>query len=394
MGPIPYGISNFVFLRELRINSFQGISNIEEISRLVGLVDLNLASNKLTQLPESFEKLINLKRLDIQYNQFLNLPSCLNNIERIRIEHEFKGLYTDISYQSLHPVENNFKKFHIGTTEELKSKLTNLLLKHNLIGAQEIIVSEALLAICFELTEKDPSNVVGNTRFGGSPDVPLSFEHPKTEERFWTFVAQINLQELAPHQGFLPRTGMFSFFYEDINQDSEKIKVFYFRQEEVKKQFQYPTDAQFSEEGAGVSSAVGYLANYSQHISLPYDYNLSNQMMTLEGRKFARSISEEYSENYEKLCDELYPDKRTNSGKHFINSFVFSQNETPPTYAAEKSGGRAEEWINLLTLNFDKKLAFSSFGDCGTLSFLIHATDLKALDTSKVRAQILGSFFF
>lgn len=74
--------------------------------------------------------------------------------------------------------------------------------------------------------EGKTEDIVGNSRFGGAPDVPDDFIWPVFETdtfddknikpRPLSFLAQFNCQELAAYdsEGLLPRIGILSFFYE------------------------------------------------------------------------------------------------------------------------------------------------------------------------------------
>ena len=81
-------------------------------------------------------------------------------------------------------------------------------------------------AIEFEIDESATKPLpIGASKLGGLPHLPASFEWPYYEgttyegeraNRPMTFVAQMNLRELAPldKDGLLPHTGMLYFFYE------------------------------------------------------------------------------------------------------------------------------------------------------------------------------------
>jgi len=63
----------------------------------------------------------------------------------------------------------------------------------------------------------DPSRVaLGQSRFGGLPDVPASFAWPQWQDRPLAFLAQINLADVARFENSvkLPRTGWLLFFYD------------------------------------------------------------------------------------------------------------------------------------------------------------------------------------
>ncbi|NLW46554.1 MAG: DUF1963 domain-containing protein, partial [Firmicutes bacterium] len=62
---------------------------------------------------------------------------------------------------------------------------------------------------------------IGETKIGGKPDVPNDFVWPKWNSRYLSFIAQINLDEVAQYdlEKLLPSTGIIYFFY-DSNQET------------------------------------------------------------------------------------------------------------------------------------------------------------------------------
>lgn len=74
---------------------------------------------------------------------------------------------------------------------------------------------------------------VGTSRVGGDPDVPPEFEWPFVEDVALTFVAQINLEEVATwnHLTEFPPSGLLSFFYAPIppgDSYSHPVRVIHF----------------------------------------------------------------------------------------------------------------------------------------------------------------------
>lgn len=57
---------------------------------------------------------------------------------------------------------------------------------------------------------------IGGTKFGGSPDLPLSTAWPMLKNIPMAFIAQLRLEDVAhlPGAGDLPATGLLSFFYD------------------------------------------------------------------------------------------------------------------------------------------------------------------------------------
>jgi uncharacterized protein YwqG len=93
------------------------------------------------------------------------------------------------------------------------------------------------------------------------------------------------------------------------------------------------------------------------------------------------------SDNYNKLIEKLNSNK---DGMHFINAYVFTQNESIWEQAANKKGGNTLEWMTLLSLKYDYNTGFE-FWDAGTLTFVIHKKDLAIGNFSNVYAMIESS---
>jgi len=76
-----------------------------------------------------------------------------------------------------------------------------------------------------------------SSKFGGTPDVPVGFEWPLYKERPLWFVAQINLEQLAPFdaEDRLPKSGLLSFWINEECDIDEKFggwRVFHFEDNE------------------------------------------------------------------------------------------------------------------------------------------------------------------
>jgi uncharacterized protein YwqG len=60
------------------------------------------------------------------------------------------------------------------------------------------------------------------SRLGGLPDLPSSTSWPRDDDGPLSFIAQVNLADVAPYdsEGVLPRDGLLSFFYDAVTQDA------------------------------------------------------------------------------------------------------------------------------------------------------------------------------
>lgn len=91
---------------------------------------------------------------------------------------------------------------------------------------------DELMAIIYEV-EVETSLVRGASKIGGSPDLPKDMEYPTTyDETFFDFIAQINLEEIAPFdkENKLPNSGVLSFFF---NKKTTECRVLYFKDENL-----------------------------------------------------------------------------------------------------------------------------------------------------------------
>lgn len=116
-------------------------------------------------------------------------------------------------------------------------QLLPLIIKHGLGAAEQLLLANA--AVCCRLirgepevpgtraprppltsrskrsrAEKTPKYAeVGNSRYGGLPDVPPSFSWPRSEHCYFNFLMQVNLAELPPlRENPLPGRGLLYFF--------------------------------------------------------------------------------------------------------------------------------------------------------------------------------------
>ena len=61
------------------------------------------------------------------------------------------------------------------------------------------------------------------SRMAGAPDLPPNFDWPEYEDEPLNFIAQFNLEHVAPYDTFeqLPKTGMLSFFHHELGGEEE-----------------------------------------------------------------------------------------------------------------------------------------------------------------------------
>jgi len=92
-----------------------------------------------------------------------------------------------------------------------------LIRQHAPARLQEQLIALLRPAIALSATRADDALIpLGASKFGGAPDVPTGFEWPMWNEKPLGFLAQINLEEVAPLdvENQLPESGLLSFFYD------------------------------------------------------------------------------------------------------------------------------------------------------------------------------------
>lgn len=123
----------------------------------------------------------------------------------------------------------------------------------------ELIKQNEKTEIVIDYIQKDGAGK-GASKIGGKPDVPKDFEWPVyegkdfediTKERPLSFIAQINLKDVAPYdtEELLPKQGILSFFYEMYSMEwgfdpANKgcAKVYYFPDENELEAMDFPAE--------------------------------------------------------------------------------------------------------------------------------------------------------
>ncbi|WP_162145221.1 DUF1963 domain-containing protein [Chthoniobacter flavus] len=344
----------------------------ESIGELARLKSLSLNCNDLRTIPESICRLTSLERLSIERNPLESLPGCLSTmgIETISIEAEKRPLFMDWTYQpSDQPPRialTDMKLF----VEPASPFHAPLLAATESYGAGEfapLILGLAREAVRIDSTVPDDYSRPGNSRLGGFPDLSDSELFPRDEEgRYWIFLAQLNLEDLASLNTYLPRAGLLSFFIEST--ESLKARVLFFEGDvrELKTIRHAGGEAMTDDTDDYTQSPYG--VKFQRFVSLPH---CPPEEME----------SGEAPDTYEKIRE------LSKGGDHYINGYTFTQHESPQEQAANELRGKPEEWVPLLQLGWDDKVGFC-FWDAGTVTFTIHREDLRRGDFSRVHASL------
>ncbi len=246
--------------------------------------------------------------------------------------------------------------------------------------------------ILHKMAGKPP--IVGQTRVGGAPDLPPSFEWPHWKGRSLSFLAQIELKALAGFTGtaILPSDGLLSFFYNPLQEtwgfdpkDAGSWRVVWIQDRNLAPR-SLPPD--LPQEGRFEACTV----TFSQNVSLPpWD------SMTFEALKLKRSQKERYF----KVEDWLRGEADLGTSSWLLGHPDAIQGDMQlecslvanGLYCGDATGyddprrkvfaQQAPSWQLLFQLASEDEAAMM-WGDVGCLYFWIHEQDLKERRFEKV----------
>jgi uncharacterized protein YwqG len=395
---LPPAVCDLRSLKWLNLNKTGLEALPDDIARLQQLRWLDLDDNRLQTLPAGIGQLAELRRLNLEGNPFTQLPATLNNLNAsIRLHSKYKNLYRGDQYRTPAPEPAlPPERFLAKGNTQLRQQAGRLLEQHELQLYTSLFEPLVKHCISLETTEKDDYSRKGNTRLGGVPDLPPDAEHPQTDGKLWIFLAQLNLEELAPLQDYLPRSGILYFFVTDTG-EIEDHRVLYYNGAGALQTYRMPEpDGEYG--GAPYWNDV-FFDSQAEYLYEPYRVQASaipsfphfyGEDWIYEGtgaalQKLETDYDSEDAERFAALREELAVQEQ-----HTINSFVFTQHESPEERAAAAKGGSPQEWICLLALEHDNKTGFC-FWDAGTLYFMIHRNDLARADFSNIYVDLESS---
>lgn len=374
---IPDSIGELQALEWLMLDVNQLAILPASIGRLGRLLGLTLNSNRLRTLPESICDLPTLERLSLEKNPLQSLPARFSQlVARLRefsIESSQRTLFMDWTYQSSpQPPRLELAELQLFLTpkSDLSAPLEALLAKSDL--SPEVvppILQLAREAIQIQSTVPDDYSACGCSRLGGFPDLADPALFPRTDGKFWIFLAQINLAEIAPLNSFLPRTGLLSFFLDST--ECRNARVIFHEGDVRRLRTVRHVGAEETTDPQDDYTARPHRVRFARFASLPWSVP-----------DFLES--DEDHDAYQD-CEELHE-----SRDHHLNGYTFTQHESPQQQAADALRGKSEEWVPLLQLGFDDKVGFC-FWDAGTLTFCVHQEDLRRADFSKIFLSLESS---
>ncbi len=373
------------------------ISYLPEVIEAKKLTTISLNQNQLQTLPEALARLPKLNSLKIANNPLKSLPDAFNKVIGLEMSIEDKRRLLDFEYRGADKkgmeVWNN-DIFYTPDDSPLLKPIEEIIQKNKLNNIQTDLLALGKKTVGFTLAGEEDYQKIGNSRFGGMPDLPLSlvyptFKYEKTNYKY-EFIAQVNCQEIAHLQDYMPRTGMLYFFLSSLHffgfEDKFKlVQVLYFAGEKETlisgKNLQFSNEDYYEMTGDGCYA--GLKVTEKEMVTFPYFYSFQSNLHILKGRseelEKALNANNKLRNNIEnKFNDQV---EMLNKADFEINGYVFTQHESPELQAALSKKGEPQDWITLLKVTSQGDF---QWGDAGDLAFVIHKSDLLKKNFSNV----------
>lgn len=243
------------------------------------------------------------------------------------------------------------------------------------------------IRISYDLPDS-PVSPTGS-KIGGKPALPEDFAWPEFEGAPLSFMAQINLREVAEYdvQGILPKTGVLSFFYDMVSMtwgfepsDKGSARVYYFSEEEKLSPCELPNE--LDEDMIVPELSV----SFENHISIPDLESYGDDSVDWDEYYECRSaLGYEFDEMGEVTKLLGYPDVIQNPMEEECERVTRGYGcgspedyEKIPEDEKDEIKAAAKEWTLLFqmgTVSTDD--AEIMFGDCGHIYFWIKKSDLE-----------------
>lgn len=368
------------------------LTHIPEDIQLPALTVLDVEKNQLTTLPTALTRQPHIDRISASGNPFEYLPESFNFFKGLILTLPEKKRLLDISYKgadgkgSVKWDDTCYEAMHDKT---LIAPVAGIIKENKLGKYKKALLSLIKRTVGFNHAGNEDYTEIGNHRFGGRPDLPKETPYPTFQDGekgtlHYEFIAQINCEQIAHLQDYLPRAGSLFFFFKSFHffgfgDPKDLVKVIY-----VADNRTLSSGKRFDlQEGDFFELFDGEYAPYKTKafvtVSAPSFYAHYQNTYLFEGK--AKSLA-----GKEELLDDLYEtyEEPVNSLKafdHGINCYGFTQHESPELQASLGLKGNPQDWMILLQV---KSRGDFQWGDAGDLFFVIHKSDLAKSDFSNV----------
>ncbi|HSI82922.1 MAG: DUF1963 domain-containing protein [Candidatus Methylacidiphilales bacterium] len=237
--------------------------------------------------------------------------------------------------------------------------------EYGLGDSADAVLGTAMESVTLAAEEPDDYTQPGITRLGGWPDLAPEMEWPLEDEQYFSFLAQINLTDLAAYGAPLPPSGLL-YFYLGRNDQTHGVehRVVYANPDPAELQpLMWPENAEMRSPRDDFTES-GHRGVFARFLSLPDAREPA--IAHLDADEFDYM---DMRHDWRERCD------ATHHGMFAWPDFMHKN--TREQAAAGTGRGTADDWILLLALVYDPAVGFD-FWDSGTLNILIHRDDLAA----------------
>ena len=277
------------------------------------------------------------------------------------------------------------------TIKESEKILNKLITEFNLEEYKDEIFKLSSSTIIFKSSKRDKYENIGNTRFGGFPDLPEDIDWPisngkndKDEKgQFLNFICQINLQYIAHLNNYLPKFGLLYFFSGEYYSNPE-IKVIYYSgdlNQLVKKEVD-------NDDIVGGLLSVDIINNTASKVPMYKAYKVKiENILTIPDpflNKIEKSIiaqNKEIKDRYYDLYHNYYECIKEYTASMF--GHFYWEHES-------KGYDKFLDSLTLLEVTSDSKVNFC-FSDSGILAFSINEKDLIKKNFKKIYSAVSSS---
>lgn len=274
--------------------------------------------------------------------------------------------------------------------KEKQLDLVKTIKKYKLEKYEKEIIRAARAGILITTTKPDKYARVGNTRFGGIPDLPEgmkwpiatkqdSREEPSLKNRCLHFICQINLEDIAKFKDIpvkLPQKGILYLFGDPMEMIDSKVIFFSGNTKKLKK-YQVSDSMKFLYVARGADYYKPYQAEFKSVINIPSADMLQDCDAKSNG---GLEIGSDDRKIYEKFERSLMPNRKKD-GEHYMfgyQLFYGGDNANPEKLAAkaarDKKMKKPEDWICFLEIHSDKHVRFK-FENPKTYYIMINKKD-------------------
>ncbi|MGE6257081.1 YwqG family protein [Heyndrickxia sporothermodurans] len=262
--------------------------------------------------------------------------------------------------------------------------LDGLLQKFNLLHKKEEILRIAVPAIRLVKESTDEEELpIGQSKFGGLPDLPSTISFPTYKNGDLTFLAQLNLQEVEvfDQKQLLPKKGFLYFFYDIEEQpwgfdtdDHDAYKVLYFDGDVNElKRTPYPKETE------DYSPLPSYKINFEEIFTFPEEF---------DGGGFNEEESENYYEFRSSVVETNHENELSTYPMHYMlgepyniqnnvfEEIVYYDNKEKLDWYSKELNEASNQMVLLFQMDSDDDLNVM-WGDAGIIYFCINKEDLK-----------------